>query len=139
MLQGGKEVDTTRFDSRVFDELAIQLDPDSQDIRSPEEDAKYRAYDAILELCKSNPRGYSLILAYLAELSRGYADKCANINPEADPVGTHGRVCFNSGAAWAYAEAASSLNPQRISQKLAAIRSGKSVINYSLDGDEEIG
>ena len=125
-----------KFDPGVFDRLADELNPDHQEVMAGT-DMKYRALNAILELAKQNPGGFALILNFLAELSRGYADKCAAVNPEADPHKTHGRMCFNAGAAWAYAEAASALHPSRISQRLAALRSDGTAI-FSLDNDPSV-
>jgi hypothetical protein len=139
-LKGGQTPMTPsqmeRFDPGVFDELAEKLDP-NREVGQPLDDRKYRGLHAIFEFSQQNPGAYMLVLNYLAELSRGYADKCASVNPEQDPVKTHGRTCFNAGAAWAYAEAASTLHPKRIAQKLAAIRSEQTAV-FSLDRDGQL-
>jgi hypothetical protein len=129
-LEGGTEGVFNPQDA--FDELAASMDlPGEPGAVTPEDvraQAEFQYLSRIVNMARGSQGGWDLLRRFIGERARKWADRCASINPEEDPVKRHGRQCFNAGAAFGLAMLAVSLSIPRLDRDLDRLLSPEAAL-----------
>lgn len=101
----------------VLDKLS-QLTEDTIDIKTFKTRRVAAMYEKLYNLTQANPAGWEALRHFIATEGRRLADRCAMIDPMAEPEKVHGYICFKAGGAKSMESLLGMLDPDKIQKKL---------------------